>query len=93
MNNWELLIENENASTTMRLKVEGGYLYLIIIQGHRPPVTNMCFVPDNGLEVYGHHIKEAFNQGYDKGKQETLEAIRSQHFFVEGTAPNAESKL
>jgi len=64
---WEKVNETPSA-TTERLKVSGGWLYYVDIHPRRN--THIVFVPDNSLEVFAHHIKDAYNQGYQAAKKE-----------------------
>lgn len=73
MTKWEHVTTQDELETS-RLKVIGGYLYQNIVQWRTDVgmtvFCNMCFVPDDSMQVFGHHIKQAYNDGYEKGKSE-----------------------
>lgn len=57
------------STNTIRLKVEGGYIYDINnpIAGH----SSTCFVPDVDLQRYQSHLRDAYNQGFKDGQEES----------------------
>lgn len=73
MNNiheWELVFENDH-TTVHRFSVSGGHIY--VLSFGRREITSL-FVPDNAIETFCHHIKEAYNQGHQEGKQAGYDA-------------------
>lgn len=74
-NGWKIVNEFTRdgiSDCTHRLKVEGGSLFRTVISKGDVITSSMCFIADNTMEVFAHHIKEAFNQGYESGKKDAL---------------------
>lgn len=71
MSEWERVTD----SGTLRLKVDGGYLY-------KDEKGNgglaMAFVPDVDLQRYQAHLRDAYTQGYKDGQEDKKEGIDDQ---------------
>lgn len=59
---WEQLTVGSR-NYTERLKVDGGYIY--------ETDKGICFVPDVDLQRYQSHLRDAYNQGYKQGLQDS----------------------
>lgn len=67
---WERVTD----SGTMRLKVDGGYIY-------KDEKGNgglaMCFVPDIDLQRYQAHLRDAYTKGYADGQEDSKKNVNA----------------
>jgi len=65
---WEL-VEKSDEAKFCRFKVDGGYIYSLNAQHKEMNQMNtaICFVPDVDLQRYQAHLRDAYNQGYKAG--------------------------
>jgi hypothetical protein len=52
---------------TVRLKVDGGYLY--------ETIHGLCFVPDVDLTRYQSHLRDAYRAGYRDGHEDAKNGV------------------
>jgi hypothetical protein len=71
---WEMVCEETNG-VTMRLKVEGGYLYYVGITIAK--AIGMTFVPDVDLQRYQAHLRDAYKKGYEDGQSDGKQGIKN----------------
>lgn len=58
---WEIYGED-----IVRIKVDGGWLYGKI------GFASLCFVPDIDLARYQAHLRDAYKQGYQDGREDVM---------------------
>lgn len=77
-NNWKHVCHDE-CSSTARLKVEGGHLYHRLDNSREANLeiegSTMCFVPDVDLTRYRAHLRDAYNQGFKDGVEQSKPTI------------------
>ena len=69
-NKWELVTRSSN-NFTERLKVDGGWIYVVNDQG-------MVFVPDVDLQRYQAHLRDAYKQGYEDGHRDAKHGVKQE---------------
>jgi hypothetical protein len=71
---WELVTEESATVFTRRLKVAGGYLYRVgRVNDDDDACIAVSFVPDVDLERYASHLRDAYNQGFKDGQEQSKE--------------------
>ena len=73
MEKWEI-VTDESYERTDRLKVDGGYLYRTR-RCLEEEVGAMAYVPAIDLTRYQAHLRDAYNQGYADGRDDTRNAV------------------
>lgn len=66
MNNQDYKEWEDYGECVKRMKVDGGYIYRTMGWQH----SNICFVPEIDLQRYQSHLRDAYNQGFEEGKNE-----------------------
>lgn len=70
---WDV-VSNNHGREVSRVKVDGGWLYAVTIFGSS--FFTITFVPDVDLARYESHLRDAYTQGYEAGKSDTLQRYR-----------------
>lgn len=59
-----------------RIKVDGGYLYLVVAVHGEGVSTSLAFVQDIDLKRYESHLRDAYTQGYKDGQSDVKAGCR-----------------